>query len=84
MAHRRSSLGPLHHVTDTGRTLMPAFDKLANTLLGDNPALTQALRCAPSIINCFTAVACWYSQRCRDLHSQDGYGVTQMVYINVS
>ena len=46
MAQRRSSLGPLQHVTDAGRTLMPAFDKLANTLIGDNPALTQALRWA--------------------------------------
>lgn len=23
---------------------MPAFDRLANTLIGDNPALTEALR----------------------------------------
>ncbi|CAL8460568.1 g97 [Coccomyxa elongata] len=44
VAQRRSSLGPLQHVTDAGRTLMPAFDKLANTLIGDNPALMQALR----------------------------------------
>ncbi len=47
VAHRRSSLGPLQHMTDAGRTLMPAFDKLANTLIGDNPALTQALRYLP-------------------------------------
>lgn len=36
-------------MTDAGRTLMPAFDKLANTLIGDNPALTQALRYLASL-----------------------------------
>ena len=40
----RLSLGPLQHVTDAGLNLMPAFDKLATSLIGDNPALTEALR----------------------------------------
>ena len=38
---KRLGLGPL---TDAGMGLMPAFDKLATSLIGDNPALTEALR----------------------------------------
>ena len=41
---RRLSLGPLQHMTGAGISLMPAFDKLATSLIGDNPALTEALR----------------------------------------
>ena len=37
-------MGPLQHMTDAGLGLMPAFDKLATSLIGDNPALTEALR----------------------------------------
>ncbi|CAK0742861.1 hypothetical protein CVIRNUC_001426 [Coccomyxa viridis] len=43
---RRLSLGPLQHMTGAGISLMPAFDKLATSLIGDNPALTEALRAA--------------------------------------
>lgn len=42
---KRLGLGPLQHMTDAGLGLMPAFDKLATSLIGDNPALTEALRC---------------------------------------
>ena len=42
---KRLVLGPLQHMTDAGLGLMPAFDKLATSLIGDNPALTEALRC---------------------------------------
>ena len=41
---KRLGLGPLQHMTDAGLGLMPAFDKLATSLIGDNPALTEALR----------------------------------------
>jgi hypothetical protein len=45
-ARRRSAVGALSHLGDAaGVSLMPAFDRLATTLIGDNPALTEALRC---------------------------------------
>ena len=38
-------LSGLAHLSDAaGLSLMPAFDRLATTLIGDNPALTEALR----------------------------------------
>lgn len=46
-ARRRSAVGALSHLGDAaGASLMPAFDRLATTLIGDNPALTEALRWA--------------------------------------
>ena len=42
---KRLSLGPLQQMTGAGMSLMPAFDRLATSVIGDNPALTEALRC---------------------------------------
>lgn len=39
---RQSALG---RMTGAG-AILPAIDKLASTLIGDNPALMQMLRCA--------------------------------------